>query len=225
MGINPANSSIRSRRRLLAQAGTIPEAATSQRGLTRYAMLAMILKGNVMRLVGFCRGTAGVLIGLAAIQGSTAAADSLAYTNGRFGFQVTLPAGSADDGGTMRTLDWRLTGSGDATDGAVFEADDGHIELRTFGQQFWQDSWQQVYQMAAQSLKEDGSTITYKRITDRWFVYSGKTKLGDTYYRRTERAQNCMKDPITITATLTYSVSDKWVGDLIGPLMASLKGC
>jgi hypothetical protein len=92
-----------------------------------------------------------------------------------------MPAGTAEDGDAIRTLDWRLTGSGDATDGAVFEADDGDIKLLTFGQQFWQDSWQQVYQTAAQVLKEDGSTITYKRITDRWFVYSGKTKSGDTY--------------------------------------------
>jgi hypothetical protein len=136
-----------------------------------------------------------------------------------------MPAGTAEDGDAIRTLDWRLTGSGDATDGAVFEADDGGIKLLTFGQQFWQDSWQQVYQTAAQVLKEDGSTITYKRITDRWFVYSGKTKSGDTYYQRTERAQNCMKDPITITARLTYANSDKWIADLIGPLMASLKGC
>ncbi len=178
-----------------------------------------------MRLVGFCRGTAGVLLGLAAIPGSPAVADTLAYTNGRFGFQVTMPAGTAEDGDTIRTLDWRLTGSPEATDGAVFKADEGHVELRTFGQQFWQDSWQQVHQVAAQFLKEDGSTITYKRITDQWFVYSGKTKNGDTYYRRTERAHDCLKDPITITATLTYSDGAKWVGDLIGPLMASLKGC
>ncbi|MBR0550881.1 hypothetical protein, partial [Stakelama marina] len=184
---------------------------------------ALDMGGKILAKSGMVTTTAFIFV--AGMQAAPVSADTLTYTNGRFGFQITLPAGTAADGETMRTLDWRLTGSGDATDGAVFEADDGHIELLAFGQQFWQDSWQQVYQMAAQALKEDGSTITYQRITDKWFVYSGKTKTGDTYYQRTQRAQNCLKDPITITATLTYADSDKWIGSLIVPLMASLEGC
>lgn len=167
----------------------------------------------------------GALLASAGLAAVPAAADQLVYHNARFGFQITLPSEVPAKDDTARQIDWHAAFSDTATDGAQFEAEQGKIKLVTYASLFWQDDWQQVYRDAADFIKREGGEITYQKVTDSWFAYSGYTADGDVFYRRTERALNCLQDDTTITAELTYASSERWIENAIGPMMSSLKGC
>lgn len=91
------------------------------------------------------------------------------YTNGRFGFKISYPA--------------TLIASADPTNGGgrEFHSKDKEFSLATFAHflngatldSMWNDE-----------LKELGSTVTYKKKGENWFVISG-VKDGTEFYHKT----------------------------------------
>jgi len=133
------------------------------------------------------------------------------YKNARFLFSINYPAdftvGKASQNGDGRRF------SGKKADLVV----SGHWVL--------EDMYENI-EKYFQQKKEWKHTVTYERLTDKWFVLSGYDEDGKIFYEKTIYADYDDNDgsPIAVTATLTYDASENaYFGKIINHIFPTLK--
>ena len=135
------------------------------------------------------------------------------YCNARFDFCIEYPASfiaqpPAENG-----------------DGQIFLSKDGRTEVRAFGSLATEDVGMLEQEFTMASSK---TTLTYKRITKDWFVFSGVNQQGKIVYRKTVKKKiDYMGQPGTETfqtIMITYPSSENKVyAAYCGKIAQSLK--
>ena len=136
-----------------------------------------------------------------AVSVAAQAADTENYSNARYGFGISYPAGL-----------FLPQGESDNGDGQIFRSPDGQAELRVFAMYNVLD--ETLADKFKEALAEPGLQATYKVTHKTWFVVSGKQQ-GRIVYQKTILAKGTF-----FTLLLTYAASaqatyDPVVGDLV----------
>lgn len=122
----------------------------------------------------------------------------LTYCNARFAFCIEYPK-------SFNKLPPSENG-----DGLIFLSQDKQTEIRAFGSLAIEnyDRLKQVFSLSANDIK-----LTYKMITEEWFVFSGITRDGKIIYQKTRRRKiKYMGEPGTFvfqTLMITYPSSQR----------------
>lgn len=160
--------------------------------------------------MGGYRIVAGLILVVAAAATGPAAADTITYTNARFGTSVTFPAELFD-----ATLPPPQNG-----DGRTFLSEDG-ASLAVFGQNnALMVTPETLADEASQPHGRAGFEVTYRRTGRDWVVLSG-FEAGDVFYQRWEFGA----DDVIHSFLLKYPAELKPVYDrFVGPIANSLQG-
>ena len=130
------------------------------------------------------------------------------YINARFLFSIDYPA------------DFTVGEPPNNGDGRRFSGK--NAEFVVSGHWVLEDIYENIEKYYLQK-KEWKHTVTYERLTDKWFVLSGYDENGNIFYEKTIYASH-EGSLIAVTATLTYEASENtYYGKIINHIFPTFK--
>lgn len=144
---------------------------------------------------------------LAVLSGQAQAAET--YKNPRFGITTRIP------------LDFQRAHTSASGDGATFNDASG-AELDVFGYlmdlELEADMVERSY-----NWTDAGGEVTYQASGETWYVLSGRTADGASFYARHVAGETCDGEPVLAAMILTYDAREKpRIDPLIGAMAGSL---
>lgn len=140
------------------------------------------------------------------------AQDWKTYTNARFAYSVDVPLSGFEP-----------LPPPDNGDGQAWASADGLVEVSAYGSHWsaTSESFDDYETLRRSFILSDDAEITYKRVTNDWFVHSGHLKDGRIFYSKTVALPGC---DIAAHIYLVYPETLKSVMDGIVARMARSLG-
>ena len=165
-----------------------------------------MLKSSIAFIIGLCP--------------LTAIADTLNFTNTRYGLGLNLPY--SVDG---MALNWSRLGWDWDADGAWFKLVGPDVEVLTFGRYHNAESWANSIRDTRSLLQGDGYTIEVEQLGENEVTLLGSFDEDRLFAWRSVLAHDCDGNDIVVSVRIEYARSEGWFGEYIPAVLESLRGC